>query len=466
MINKCEDIESFLKGQGMISVSGGAQIDLNIAQRNLGGGKWQDVHSCDHDCRGVYDCPAAISVNRGVDRSKQIPLGVLVRSVENIASGLFSANKRLVHSGLFSQYCAAFHIPPDVAVVYRNNLMKRSFEVNFFGNPEMYEQLSQAISLMNDRGYVVNVTTTGRKIMRDLEFRRAFKLAGPRVLAMSYDFSSPEEVRRFGSMESDEILTEMRDRIKFRREKFSGQRFKVYESAFVAKLAEEEGGFPQVVFNLVLHSGNMEKGKEVVHALMESFTGVKVNPYPAQFAFYGERSNYSEGDVRSFSEFVDFALREHLDLNRNSLVRRLQYWLMMKAVIEVSGGNSSDIAERIGGRELWDCYSSPGSGRYVQAGGSFEVREQRRIEQDLHLNCYWNSGTINCDNIPVHEMPPKEVSNYILTGARRIAVLRESPCVGCAMPRLNFDELSLVAGIRDEAVRNMYLGLRKKVVGF
>ena len=457
------DLEKRLLRLGLIkNVSGGVQIDINVASQRISPTLFRDAHSCDHNCTSVvggYDCPAATSLNKGLQK-RYAPAEKILSSLDIASAGLTIFNRQFIETGLFQKYCQEYHIPQEVANVYRQTLLNNEAEVNLFGNPEMHNEIVEIIRVSEQKGHRVNLTTTGRRFMKEPSFVQAVIEASPHRIALSYDFTSPEQVRDLGNTSPEEINEKWKAVLRERPD--HGQELKVYEAAFVAQTAKEIPDFPSILFNLVVHAGNIAQITEIIAALQESFPNVLINPYFDQTAFLGDKSHLGKNG-RQVSEFIDRAVDKQFATNDDHLVRRAHWWLMMKAAIETYSKSPEKMANSIAGQGIWKCYEQPGAGRYFQIAASTVPYADAQIP-GLRPNCFWNSQTI-ADDRRIYALEPADIAAYILQGSREIAKKATSPCQGCAFPRLTFDAISTEIGM-DPNIKPAYLELRKGYVGF
>lgn len=445
-------------------VAGGIQIDINVATQKAGPNLYRDARSCDHNCTrlvGGYDCPAAFTLNKKIDPKTYAPKEKILTSLDMAVEGIKLANVRFVENGLFQKYCQENNVPPYVAAVYKQTLIVNKMVVNFFGgNPEMHNDIAGMISTVKAKGHIVNLTTTGRRFIRDPEFTVQIINAHPDLIALSYDFSDPSEIIKISEMDPGRIRAEWGELMRIH--PTHGQRQKVFESAYVAQIAKEIEDFPKVLFNLVIHSGNINQAVEIIISLTEAFPGVLVNPYFEQTAFLGKQSDLS-GKLDKLNSLVDWSIDEQLSDDKiTNLVPRLYWWLMIKAAIETYSGDPLKIADAVGGK-IWKCYQKPGAGRYFQIGTSIIPYTDTQIP-GLRPNCFWNDQTI-ADNRRAYEMEPPVIADYILYQSGEIANTSTLPCQGCTFPRLNFDIMSTEIGMNEE-IKPSYLKLRKQHMGF
>lgn len=457
-----------LEQLGMAGVSGGIQVDINAARRRLSDGLYQDAALCDHNCRivtngtpsGHYECPAAFTLNKGIDPRTLASSDLLLKGIETAADGLRLFNKEFLHGGGFNAYAKRFRIRGVVHNVLAGVLSSDSIEVNCFGgNPELHPALLQLMKGL--RGYKVNLTTTGGIFMRNGTFVEQFMEAPPNLIALSADdFTSASAIKALNHLPLDEIQA--------RRNKtppIFGQQRKAHEAIYVAKLAQLHKNFPQVLFNLVVHEGNIDSIEDIIGTLRTEFPEVIVNPYPAQSSFENKPAIFKQRHLQSLETFIDIRIAEHID-HKVGIVPRLHYWIMLKAVFTTYRRNPDRIVQLLSGFDVWRCYKQSGAGRYVQIGASPTVHHGDKIAGG-HLNCFWNSTTIGQvdDQVWNDSFHPKDVALYLSKGAKKIAGSVNNPCSGCLMPRLAFDMISTELGMHDSLVPN-YLALRKQTAGF
>lgn len=450
------------------NVSGGIQIDVNVATERLSEREFLDASLCDHNCRiqtdgkktGNYDCPAAITRHPGLSVKTLAPTELLIEAINRTAQGIRVFNQSFLREGLLDDYYQKFRIPRSVQPAIEEMIEDDSIEVNLFGgNPELHPGINEMIRVLKDSGFVVNLTTTGARFMRDSEFIQRILESPPNILALSADdFESVEHIGNLADLSMEEI----RERWK-RIPMVYGQKRKAHEAIFVSKLAEQYPQFPRILFNLVVHQGNLPFIEEIIGVLEENFSNAVANPYPGQSAFCQGESVWQHSHLESLEGFVNNRIAEHVK-QKNRLVPRLHYWLMMKAVFVTHRNDPKEIVRNMSGYGVWKCYETPGAGRYVQIGASPEHHAGEKIAGG-HLACFWNSETVTRRDRQSWEMEPGEIVVYMARGMRELAEQTDHPCPGCIMPRLNFDMVSLERGMNKELVP-AYLELRKEYVGF
>lgn len=465
---KTAELSRTLEALGFIgTVSGGIQVDINATTKTLPDGTFTDAPLCDHNCRtvtdgrvtGHYDCPAAHSLHPELRTRSLAPMTLIVEGIERSASGARRFNQQFIADGL-GEYVENFRIPNTVKPVLERVLSQQRVEVNLFGgNPELHPEITDAIALLKEKQFVVNLTTTGGRFMRDPEFLSRILECPPNVVAVSADdFDSPEEIDALAQLPPQEIAKRHQN-VHFH----FGQRRKALEAAYVANLTNLNPSFPRVLFNLVIHVGNIHSIEAIIESLRRNYPKAVVNPYPAQSAFFHGEPTFRPDHLSAMERCVDARISDHL-ADHKQLVPRLHYWLMLKSVFITYADDPSQISRCLAGYDTWKCYEHVGAGRYLQSGASPAIVTQPRIAGG-HLGCYWNTETTTTRDAKTWEIQPDDVSSFLASGMLEIARRSPSPCGGCIMPRLNFDMISTELGM-DEALLPAYFKLRRENIGF
>lgn len=406
----------------LYGVSGGVQIDITASRQSAENGL-VDASFCDHNCRttthgqetGNYDCPAAFSLHKGLKVSTMAPAELLVRGIERTMQGIALANALIIENGMLANYFARSNIPPEVQQEIIAMLSRPPHEVNLFGgNPERHPEILAIIAACKERGFTVNLTTTGGRLMLDEEFRQAFLENPPDILASSADdFESVQQVKELAGLTTEDIEGRWKQM-----PASHGQQRKALEAAFVAKLAQQYPSFPKLLFNLVVHRGNLGYIEELIKELRRDFPKAVVNPYPSQSSFLPEefRPVWQEKDIPLLEKFVDARIQEHLQLSPG-IVRRLHYYLMLKAAFVTYRKQPTQLIRMLSGNGVWKCWETPGAGRYVKIGGSPEVYQDSARTAGGHLACFWNNKAITTRE-QVWEMSPEAIAGYILGGMK------------------------------------------------
>lgn len=456
------NISAYMEKLGLIGqVSAGIQVDVNAALKSFSDGRFSDAPLCDHNCRtvtdgvvtGSYDCPAARTLNRGLKVKDMAPMDQIIAGIDMAAAGARLANQTFVGEYL-DIYFDTFRIPCVVQPVLEKALLQHKIEVNLFGgNPELHPDITDGIRTLREKGYIVNLTTTGGRFLRDSKFLEEIGVHPPHSIAVSADdFASPIEIDTLFQSSLQEIV-----KLRARIGPNYGQKQKSHEAIYTAKL------FPQVLFNMVIHPGNLDRIEETIAALRRNFPAAIVNPFPAQTAFFNGESSFSSHHIPLLEKCIDARISEHFTDNFQ-LAPRLHYWLMLKSIFLTHRDNPSLIPRCLSGYDSWKCYTTPGANRYLQTGASQVIYDSRKTAGG-HLGCYWNPNTFTLTDRQTWDMQPGEVSAFLTSGMMDIARRSSSPCAGCNFPRLNFDIMSTELGM-DKALLPAYFKLRHENIGF
>ena len=460
-----------LERAGMLGDLFGIQFDLNAAWREQSG-ELTGASFCDHNCTteaGNYNCLAATTLNGGIQPKSLAPASAVIRAFDTLGSGIEMA-KAEFFSGAFQAYCDALHIPADAAVAMEEAFRQPGYEVNLFGgNPELHPEVTTIIAALRNAGHRVHLTTTGGRFMRDRRFLDEIIAHPPSLIALSADdFENGDDIRALAAMTADELKAAWKQV-----PRIHGQRRKAIEAVYAAKLAAETDGFPPILFNMVLHNGNIGVAHDIIGALTDTFPGVRVNPFPAQSAFYyGEDAALAAehaGKLRDFADHMIHAQAASLNGEGASpYVPRLHYWLMLRAVFDWAGNDGTRAMDMICGNGIWQCYRAAPAGFYLQAGlgPDGEIRGDARQLPGGHLGCFWNRQTVtDSGQLWDESMKPPAVARYIQVGKTTLAAASAKPCPGCAFPRLTGHIISTESGI-DQRILPFYLVRRQTVLGF
>ena len=473
------DVATMLHASGAVEAGfAGIQYDLNSTWRRLPSGEHVGAHLCDHNCTievlgvpsgGNYSCPASLSLNKGVSKKWLTPAEAILRSIGVLQDGIDRYRSFFFRTG-FDDYCREFGIPAEAATAMRDALDRPGLEINLFGgNPEMHPEILTIIRELRAAGHRVHFTTTGRRLMRDQSFVEGLLSAPPSLIALSADdFDDADHIHRLADLSREKVVSEWRT-VPWQH----GQRQKACEAVYVAKLAQEMPGFPPLLFNMVLHPGNLANAYSIVAALTERFPNVIVNPYPVQSGFMADEE---PGLRRAHAALLRDVVDEMIEVQAASAragrkpaphVARLHYWLMLRAVFDWAGDDHDTAMSTVTGDGIWRCYQRSAAGRYLQVG--MGTPHQKRLFDDQHpggfLGCFWNNETVTSDDAQVWDMDGEAVSRYVESGKPQQATASASPCRGCAFPRLTYDMLATETGMRTELVP-FYREHRARTLGF
>lgn len=398
-----------------------------------------------------------------------VPVDTVVSSIATLEQGIDDA-RTTFFDDRFQQYCQDFHIPSNVAAAMQGTMDTQGIEVNLFGgNPELHPNITEIIRSLTTAGHTVHLTTTGGRFMRDPAFLQAILENPPTCLALSADdFTDAADIRSLASMSLDDLHA-MWQRIPFRH----GQRRKACEAIYAAKLAQQFQGFPPIIFNMVLHDGNIAHVDGMIAALSEIFPDTHINPFPAQSAFSYSEPILSAANAPYLRNFIDhiIAAQSATTESGNSdhpYVPRLHYWLMLRAVFDWANDDMAKAVEAITGKNVWQCYRAPMAGSYIQIGLGPEGEERQTVNQKPggHLGCFWNRNTVTTtEQLWNTGSTAATVTRYIQTGKSALAAASADVCPGCAFPRLTSHILATESGMDPQLVPH-YLARRQEALGF
>ncbi len=444
------DIADMLVNHGMLFrapegfIAAGIQWDANVVFLKLANGQVIEASSCDHNCTdlvGGYNCEAALSYNRGV-KSKFASVDWIFERACMAREGIYTALVEYVEQDL-DRYCETNFIPDSVREVVKRAMLAKLIEFNLFGgNPEMHPDALKLISMLRKAGFRVNFTTTGRRIMVSETFRGMLHdpQYQPHLIALSADDIERSRLPELNGLDLPETRKRW-DAVP----KDHGQEHKFYEAVWALKYAIEHEGtgkaYPPILFNMVLHQGNIEHALEIIEALQQLSKTVIINPYVAQTSFQKKPAPFGPTHLGVYVHLVNHFIAQARDGHRQ-YTRRLHYWLSHRAILQawVAGTLTwQQAAAMIAGYGSWHCGRSNNPG-YLQVGrGNPDVvrfGEMPKENPGGYMGSFWNSRTVT-DVTPIQS--PEHVHRY-LRGRRHQLMLEAGPggCDGCAMPRLEF----------------------------
>lgn len=423
-MHKTQEIRGLFK-----PICGGIQIDLNTVLN-----KGKETSLCNHNCTSVlggYDCPASFTLNKGT-KPNYAPLDKVLEWLDYGIEGIRKNRRILLDSSLIHAHAKKFNWDTWLLEAYIENLLNsQSVEINAFGgNPEMYPWLDELIGELKKRGTIVNLTTTGRRFLKEGLFINNL----PDHIALSIDDITTEEFNHINSLDIEDIKKEWA-----KINPLYGQKQKAYEAIYTLKLLKD---IP-IIINCPVHPGNIDSIFSLYETLKESYANILFNPYPFQSAFM-----YEKGDIEfteKFKDVVEWALMEHA--YESNIVQRLHYWVALKSIYLIP--DPQRRANLLAG-EAWHCAKTYTG--YIQMGqGNSEASEPGG-----KLGCFWNTNTVTKNSVITSA---EEVSSYIMEN--KYLAYKESlnPCRGCLMPRLTGDVLSLEQGLHPELINN-YLRIK------
>lgn len=449
----------------------GIQIDVAAVNRLMPDGSVIPASLCNHNCTdevGGYDCPAAFTKNHGIKpvfaKGKD-----LLRWIQVGYSGLKQARDVLLRD-YFASYARDFRLPSEEQMVIRESLQSDLAEINLFGGePTMNPWTLWLARQLKALGFRVNLTTTGRPIMTSYDFVKELALeeTTPHLIALSADDFDPARLDEVFQMPLLELRTEWK-----RVNPLNGQQQKFLEGVYAARFLKESGIKTLVLFNMVLHPGNLRYVKQIISTVSRYLPDALMNCYTAQDSFLGGDGNiFSADDIKVFAGLVDFFRDETLQGNPN-ITKRLQYWLLMEAVLENCREHPVAASQMIAGHHIWQCYRTPGAGLYLQIGKGrtnsplVKIGEKKNGEKALppggYPGCYWNSSTVTASS---QAELVEDIAWHIRSGMQIRAMNAKDPCPGCSMPRLMFNILSTELGM-NPGLKEPYLQFRRQYAGF
>ena len=458
--------EITIKEYGLGGVFNGIQIDVVVVKKQTSEGCTESP-LCDHNCvkevdgrptGGKYNCPAAFTLNKGTRPDTLASKEEIIHGIKNVAEGI-ERSKKYFLGKFFDEYSSEFDLPPHFAEALRTNLGAGGVEINLFGgNPEMHPDIAAIVAELKQLGYIINLTTTGRRLMHDQKFVEDISANPPHLLALSADeFDSPETIKKYAQMSLEEIKKEWQTV-----PPFFGQRQKMLEAIYATKLLH---GRVKILYNIAVHPGNIVNIYQLIDALKNNLPGVLINPYPAQSSFLYEPAVFAEEQMSELEKFVQYMIGEQVGQMGQTIkifVPRLHYWLMLKSIFNTYQ-DKKRMATALSGYGVWQCFRRPGSGRYIQIGLSTLPNDKPTAGG--YFGCFWNNQTVTDSSEQVWNMNNEQIDDYLIAGPTKLAARCTRPCPGCIMPRLNFDLLGVEKGMNLE-LKNNYLKLRKEYIGF
>lgn len=473
MTNILTPERNFLRRTGLTNeaVFAGIQPDDCVVWRRLPVGGFQNFSLCDHSCvvqvkgkltGGSYDCGASFVYAKG-SSSMFAPKEAIIAWTNNVAAGLALARDMFLDR-YFNPYCEEFHISPSWAGAIRAELSdpKKTVEANRFGgSPERVEGCPEIVAAGKKAGFLVNLTTPGRRWMIDREFaeKMATPECSPNILAMSFDDMSPEDLYRITRMDLDAIKAEWKTV-----SPLHGQRQKAYEAIYTARLMRQMNAPAKMLFNVVAHAGNIQYLNDVLATILECVPQSLANPYPAQ-AFGNAPPCWKPESLPALRAHILNFIEGTL-VGRPGVTRRLAYYMMLEAAFRKwEKTDPNRLCEFMSGIRAWDSTLRPGAYRYAQIGKSIDVLDLLPDQLPLpggHLGCFWNPGWAFSEQVGDNV---ERLAETMLTGM--VARGQEFPEMNKSniMPRLELDQVGTEQGMPPELVPT-YLATRLEFAGF
>lgn len=466
-------------------VAAGVQFNINAAKMNIDSRVGKDLieegktegSACRLSCTldfGGYNCGSGLKNNPGLDHNLLAPFEKIVAAFNNQAEGVRA------YLGIFvDRFLGRSNLPAEIIAGLRENSLQGKLEANIFGgSPNEHPDLGKLISvLVADKSLVVNLTDTGVG-MTDENFADMIANSGLNRLSLSMDFLTPEKIREYNQIPMSELKT-----IVDKTPSNHGQEKKALAAIYTLRLAKDKEkypNFPGISINLAFSPDGVDRVIEVVDLLGEEY-GVKVNAYPGQEGYEYKNPLFNTPELLAKAEnVIDELIRRHREFDLDHIVPRFHYYLALKAIFNAYRDNPKVLAEKFNGSEVWQCYhqkdpNNPDgiAGRYTQFGvASHGMRFPKEESAGGFEACFWN-GTIHDMSQRIKlwdytlEQARERIPRYMITGMAQAArAFGPDACQGCLMPRLMFDLLTTLAGIKDPKIKTEFLNLCHREIGW
>lgn len=464
----------FLVRTGMLNanVYAGIQSDDCVVWKRVPGG-YQNFSLCNHSCvkdvggkatGGNYVCDASF-VFAEKSPARFAPREAIVKWTRNVARA-HAVAREIFFVQHFNAYCEEFRIPAGWADAIKTELNSpdKKVEVNRFGgSPEMLRECSGIIADCKAEGLIVNLTTPGRRFMSDSQFVSDIAANPPQMLALSFDDVGPEELKRIAAMDLEQIKAEWRTI-----SPHHGQRQKAYEGLYAAKLMRQMNVSMKILFNVVIHPGNIGHLDDLLATLTECVPGSFANPYPAQ-SFDNETSCWTLESLPALRAHIRRFIEGTL-AGTPGITRRLAYYIALESACRRWSSAQERLAAFMSGIGAWDFTLRSGAYRYAQIGKNMDIVELPFGNLPFpggHLGCFWNPAIGLRQHINGNT---EEIGETLVTGmVKRGEELRKGKLVyvqtSNIMPRLMFDVLSTELGLPRTLVP-VYIRTREEYCGF
>jgi hypothetical protein len=456
----------------------GFQYDIVSAFKPAEGGAVTQGSLCGLNCttqKGGYSCGMASSLNRGISKSTFAPASFILDNCAIVEQGLDQARNWFLDSRIVT-FCDQMAIQDGNARgALRQSFTQRRTEANLFGgDPEQHPEVVAIVRGLKRMGMKVNLTATGVRWLNDETYVDQLMENPPNVICLSLDEMRVTEFMAYCQMSPAE-LKHAYNALDKAGDADYGQKKKAIAGFYVARRLSEMPStvtIPPVLFNCVLSHRNIHTITEIAYRVERSFNRAILNPYPGQGSFNYESVEPNIQYLKALRRFVNDAIVKTLEGGR--FVKRLHYWLILKAAFNHYGDNWPELARAMHGYGLWTCYREPMAGFYVQPARSEQLRSPiipvgRVVRPENvdsapggYLGCTWNANTVTEDG---QISTPELVADHILGHMTLLAAMSRNPCEGCLMPRLMFNYVSSMLGL-NPALRHETNMLRKEAVGF
>ena len=449
----------------------------------LGGGQFlvvvgvdsKGVHIpyCKHGCGrdGGYGCSIAKAVEASKLKSHldltYAPSDVIIKDINLLYDAVKGSREDFLNKYL-DDHISDFNIPEEYADEFRqilkDGLDNAGFDINLFGgDPEWYPEVIEVIRELKEdksRKYIVNLTTTGSRIITDDEFFQELYSAPLDLLALSIDdtdclqyfSSSPEEVKR--------VYNEYKERCSLEKIKPQGQWMKSMEGLYAAKILKNKNPDMKVLFNVVIKKQNLDNVYDIVTGLNEEFPMAKINPYFAQSFGDEEEPAFREEHLDKLEGFVDYMLELNKKIDTDKpFSPKIHYWIMLKSAFETWRDDKERLLRGLSGDGIWNCSRTKGRELYALATASKNknVGGPRIIQ-----GCQWDD-MVNVEEKGLYDMTVEDVKNH-MQNIGETARNANYSCRGDIMPRITAGNIfSLEAGLSDE-LKPKYIEIRNDIL--
>lgn len=482
----------------------GIQFDMMPVPKHLQSGVVVDAGLCDHTCAtavemagtgkiftgGCYDCDASAAFHKGtLDVQGLAPLAQLLSWLDQAALAMRIFHERFMERH-FAEHCAEFEIGPDAAKAIKQGFEAATIiELNGFGgSPELHPDILSFAVQSQQRGFRFNTTTTGRKFLTDQKFVAGFLASPPKVLALSFDDLTPDELEDLLTMSYGDLRRRWQRAI--REEPYHGQKHKALEGVYAGRWVTEhlvtgnENPPVLVMYNSVIHDGNISHLPQLVSTIARLMPKARLNPYLAQSVFEKESEKrvpcWKPEHLPKLEKAIHWLRDETLAGNPN-LTMRLHHYLFLQAQFETFRNDPEELCRRLSGWDGWRADRRPGAYRYCEISGSGTPwgqtvhqsengRSQRSVQPfgkktqaGGHPGSYWYSWLPNRSQ--VHEYTPEALAERFLYRPTDTGDGVPEEYSGYIMPRPMFNILSHEAGMDSKIVPN-FVRLRQEYFGY
>jgi hypothetical protein len=442
-------------------------------------GGYREASVCTFNCTTDYVCGGAKSLNRGAKGNfptddEIVEWTLRTAKAQAIARDMFFQ----VH---FDRHCEVFKLSPSWAKAIRTNRTDPAMKVeaNQFGTPEMLPRAPEINSRLKQGGLVVNMTTPGLRFMYNDDFAKRIAANPPHMIAVSVDAVGVDELPLFARMDIDKLKAGLKEV-----PPMYGERQKAYTGFGTALLMRQMNVATTILFNMVIHEGNVGHFTDILDILEACVPGSLANPYFAQ-AFPLPNSDFAAvpacwrpEHLPAIEHLVDYFIDRTLNRPKG-ITSRLHYYRVLKAAFRKWGkSNPERLADFMSGIWAWNQTRRPGAYGYAEIGlyphfvpdmvqiGNGGANGSKPRKVGGHIGSYWNPVWAYPEQIPVD---PQEIAEILLTGVvergRQFQAMGFGRHICNLMPRLMLGILETEAGLPVELIPD-YLAMRLEHDGF